>query len=89
LPNDGFVYLKAALNGADLQFYYALKENEWIKAGGVLNAGILSDDYVRDGGDRYRPAFTGAFVGVCCQDLSGKNAIKKETAWQKNISQQA
>jgi xylan 1,4-beta-xylosidase len=108
LPNDGFIYLKAALDGADLQFYYALKENEWIKAGDVLNAGILSDDYVRDGGDRYRPAFTGAFVGVCCQDLSGKkipasfdwfsyeeadfqfnNAIKKETAWQKNISQQA
>jgi xylan 1,4-beta-xylosidase len=108
LPNDGFIYLKAALDGADLQFYYALKENEWIKAGVVLNAGILSDDYVRDGGDRYRPAFTGAFVGVCCQDLSGKkipasfdwfsyeeadfqfnNAIKKETAWQKNISQQA
>jgi xylan 1,4-beta-xylosidase len=71
LTDEGFIYLKVALNGADLQFYYAIKENEWIKAGTVLNAGILSDDYVREGGDRYRPAFTGAFVGLCCQDLSG------------------
>ena len=71
LPDEGVVYLKATLNGADLQFYYAIKENEWIQAGAVLNAGILSDDYVREGGTRYRPAFTGAFVGLCCQDLTG------------------
>jgi xylan 1,4-beta-xylosidase len=71
LPDKGMIYLMAALNGAELQFYYALKENEWIKAGNILNAGILSDDHVRDGGIRYRPAFTGAFVGLCCQDLSG------------------
>ena len=71
LTDNGFVYLKASLNGADLQFYYALKENEWIKTGQILNAGILSDDYVREGGTRYRPAFTGAFVGLCCQDLTG------------------
>ena len=49
----------------------ALVENEWIKAGPLLDAGILSDDYVREGGTRYRPAFTGAFVGMCCQDLAG------------------
>jgi len=65
------VFLKASLNGADLQFYFASKENEWHEIGPVLDAGILSDDYVRDGGTRYCPAFTGAFVGLCCQDLSG------------------
>lgn len=70
LPQDGFIYLKASLDGTDLQFYYAVKEGEWKKAGPVLNAGILSDDYVREGGTRYRPAFTGAFVGLCCQDLT-------------------
>jgi xylan 1,4-beta-xylosidase len=80
LPNEGFIFLKAALNGAELQFYFAIKENEWIKAGTILNAGILSDDYVRDGGDRYRPAFTGAFVGLCCQDLSG-NKIPAHFDW--------
>ena len=71
LPESGLVFLKATLNGVDLQFYYAIKENEWIRAGSILNAGILSDDYVREGGTRYRPAFTGAFVGFCCQDLTG------------------
>jgi xylan 1,4-beta-xylosidase len=80
LPDTGFIYLKASLNGAGLQFYYAVKENQWIKAGPVLNAGILSDDYVRDGGDRYRPAFTGAFVGLCCQDLSG-NKLPAHFDW--------
>ena len=71
LPDNGLIFLKAALNGAAIQFYYAIKENEWIIAGSILNAGILSDDYVREGGTRYRPAFTGAFVGLCCQDLTG------------------
>jgi xylan 1,4-beta-xylosidase len=71
LPDTGSIFLKASLNGIGLQFYYALNENKWIKAGVLLNAGILSDDYVREGGTRYRPAFTGAFVGMCCQDLSG------------------
>ena len=80
LPDEGVVYLKATLNGADLQFYYAIKENEWIKAGAVLNAGILSDDYIREGGTRYRPAFTGAFVGLCCQDLTG-NKIPAYFDW--------
>jgi xylan 1,4-beta-xylosidase len=80
LPDTGFIYLKAALNGGDLQFYYAVKENEWITAGAVLNSGILSDDYVRDDAGRYRPAFTGAFVGICCQDLSG-NKIPAHFDW--------
>jgi xylan 1,4-beta-xylosidase len=80
LPRANFIYLKAALNGHDLQFFYAVKENEWIKAGAILDATILSDDYVRDGGARYRPAFTGAFVGLCCQDLSG-NKIPAQFDW--------
>ena len=32
--------------------------------GPVLDASILSDDYVQDGSDRYRPIFTGTFVAV-------------------------
>lgn len=77
LPVTGTVYLQAELNGADLQFYYALMKDNWIKAGPLLNAGILSDDYIRESGSRYQAAFTGAFVGICCQDLSGN----KKKAW--------
>lgn len=65
------IYLKAHFNRSNLQFSYAVKAEEWKKIGGFLDGSILSDDYVRDGSNRYRPAFTGAFVGICCQDLTG------------------
>ncbi len=68
------VYMQAVINGAELQFYYAVEEDQWKKIGPVLDASILSDDYVRDK-ERYRPAFTGAFVGMCCQDLTGGGKI--------------
>jgi xylan 1,4-beta-xylosidase len=32
-------------------------------SGGVFDARILSDEYCR--------GFTGAFIGICCQDLTG------------------
>ncbi|SET10149.1 glycoside hydrolase family 43 protein [Thalassotalea agarivorans] len=66
------VYLKADFNGANLQFYYALKQGEWQKIGPVLDGSILSDDYVEHSDIRFHPCFTGAFVGMCCQDLSGQ-----------------
>jgi xylan 1,4-beta-xylosidase len=65
------IYLKVDFNKADLQFYYAVNASEWKKIGPVLDGSILSDDYVRDEQNRYRPAFTGAFVGMICQDLTG------------------
>lgn len=66
------IYLKVSFNHSDIQFYFATAENEWQKIGGILDGSILSDDYVSESSHRYRPAFTGAFVGLCCQDLSGK-----------------
>ena len=67
------IYLKATLDREKMQFFYGLEEGEWQVAGPELDGSILSDDYVREGSSRYRPAFTGAFVGLCCQDLSGQN----------------
>ena len=64
------VTLKAIILRDKLQYYYSLDESNFKKFGEVLDMSILSDDYVRDGGDRYRPAFTGCFVGMCCQDLT-------------------
>jgi xylan 1,4-beta-xylosidase len=71
IPKEGEIFMKVEMYGADLQFFYAINENDWIKIGDVLDASILSDDNVRDGGPRYMPAFTGAFVGICCQDFTG------------------
>ncbi len=66
------IYLMVEYRGAKLQFYYGLAEGDWTAVGPVLDGSILSDEYVRDEEVRYRPAFTGAFVGICCQDLSGR-----------------
>jgi xylan 1,4-beta-xylosidase len=37
---------------------------------------------VQDAEHRYRPAFTGAFVGVCCQDLSGQGGTASFSDWR-------
>lgn len=73
VDNAPQVYLRARMTSSDLQFYYSVDGNDWRGIGPVLDASILSDDYVRDNGLHYRAAFTGAFVGLCCQDLSGHN----------------
>lgn len=66
------VYLKADFNGAELRFYYAFEEGQWQPIGPVLDGSILSDDFVEHSGTQdFYPCFTGAFYGLCCQDLSG------------------
>lgn len=70
LETDAPVILKGVLDRAALQFYYSTDGHTFAPIGGVLDASILSDDYIREGSDRYRPAFTGCFVGMCCQDLA-------------------
>ena len=65
------IVLKGVLDHDQLQFYYSLdQEASFSPIGAILDASILSDDYVRDRDERYRPAFTGMFVGICCQDLA-------------------
>ncbi|MCM2681236.1 glycoside hydrolase family 43 protein [Echinimonas agarilytica] len=66
------VYLKADFDGAQLQYFYALKQGEWIKVGPVLDGSRLSDEHASNFTHRFHAAFTGAFVGMACQDLSGQ-----------------
>lgn len=66
------IHLKGCFNYDKIQFYYASNNSEWMTYGPVLDGSILSDDYVREGSDTYQAAFTGSFVGLCCQDLSGR-----------------
>ncbi len=71
IPQDVHPVLKGVLDHSELQFYYSIDEEKTFKSiGQTLDASILSDDYVRERDERYRPAFTGMFVGMCCQDLS-------------------
>ncbi|MEX0322700.1 MAG: glycoside hydrolase family 43 protein [Puniceicoccaceae bacterium] len=65
LPDDGPVRMKVRFNKASLQFFYAVEDLDWKAIGPELNGAILSDDYGNLG-------FTGAFVGLCTQDLTGE-----------------
>jgi len=65
IPDEGDVHLKLSLKQTDLQFFYSMDGESWNEIGPILDAKILSDDYNRLG-------FTGAFVGMCCQDISGQ-----------------
>ncbi len=82
------VLLKLTIQREKLQFFYAFHEADWKPIGQTLDSSILSDDYVREGSQQYRPAFTGAFVGLCCQDLAG---TKKEAdfAWFNYLENRA
>ncbi|WP_067225938.1 glycoside hydrolase family 43 protein [Streptomyces sp. NBRC 109706] len=59
------ILLRARLDGASLWLEAAPAEGRWRTIGPELDATRLSDDY----GSRLR--FTGAFLGVCAQDLGG------------------
>ncbi len=62
--------LKAIINKDKLHFEYKTSDGKWTVVGGILDFSILSDDYVCQKAE-YKAAFTGAFIGVCSQDLSG------------------
>lgn len=60
------IYLKVVVDHDKLQFFYSLtNEENYMKIGPVLDASNLSDEACNEGW------FTGAMVGLCCQDLTG------------------
>lgn len=61
-------HLRAVIRREELQFYHSRDGRDWIPIGTVLDASKLSDEYCHP-----VLAFTGAFVGLCAQDLSGCN----------------
>ncbi|HOJ76985.1 MAG TPA: glycoside hydrolase family 43 protein [Bacillota bacterium] len=67
--NDGPCYLRVVVNYDKLQFYYSIDGVNWTAVGDYYDASKLSDEYLH-----YirMEGFTGAFVGLCCQDLSGR-----------------
>jgi xylan 1,4-beta-xylosidase len=59
-------YLKADVDYHLLRFSFSSDGKNWTKIGREFDASILSDEYTEP------HKFTGAFVGVCCQDLTGR-----------------
>lgn len=62
---QGDLYLRAQFDGARLDFFWSTDGQEFQKVAVELDASILSDDY----GTRW--GFTGTFIGLACQDLTG------------------
>lgn len=71
LPEQGPVKLRAELRHAGLRFFVN-SGGTWESVGPELDATILSDDYPPSKQIGY--AFTGLFVALCAQDLSGGRA---------------
>jgi xylan 1,4-beta-xylosidase len=67
IPTGVPVHLRVEVDYERLLFAYRLDGGEWIWLPGPFDAGILSDE----AGPAGSPSFTGAFVGMCCQDLQG------------------
>ena len=64
----GLIDLHAEMDGGALRFAWRSHgAEEWMFVGGTLDATILSDEVTMPG----LPNFTGTFVGMACQDLSG------------------
>lgn len=63
------IYLRVEINQENLQFFASADAQDRMTVGPVLDASRLSDDY----GTGFR--FTGAFVGLCAQDLGGTRAV--------------
>lgn len=62
-------FLRADMAYDKLIFSYSFDGENWENIGGPLDSTILSDEFYYAGMSN----FTGAFVGLCCQDLSGGN----------------
>lgn len=71
LPAMGEVYLRLTSEKEKAYFSYSLDNQSYIRVGKTLDATVLSDDYYASTG---HIMFTGAFIGICCQDLSGQKA---------------
>lgn len=65
LPEKGDVWLRLCVDRADGRFYYSLDGKVFLPAGAAFDASKLSDEYNRP------LAFTGAYIGIGCQDLAG------------------
>jgi xylan 1,4-beta-xylosidase len=69
IAEDGEVWMKLTTHGETAQYAFSLDGQNYMDIGEPIDASILSDDYFNKTG---HIMFTGAFIGICCQDLSGQ-----------------
>lgn len=67
-------YMKMVIRREVFQYYYSRDGVNWLPIGGEMDATKLSDEnaeLIKDG-VALDQGFTGAFIGMCVQDLSGR-----------------
>jgi xylan 1,4-beta-xylosidase len=69
LPAEGPVRLRCEVDQHRLRFLWAVDDGDWQAMPVTLDYSVISDE----GGKGEHSSFTGAFVGMCCQDLSGRD----------------
>ncbi|HRF70167.1 MAG TPA: glycoside hydrolase family 43 protein [Candidatus Pelethenecus sp.] len=67
IPYAGDIYLKIVVRYKEAQFYYSLDGKYYQSVGDVLDATMISDQFVKHGG------FTGAFLGLYTSDSKYAN----------------
>lgn len=67
IPNVGAVYLRCEVDHDQLNYAWSMDGENWNVIPLTLDQSIVSDEAGKGGG----ASFTGAFVGMCCQDLAG------------------
>lgn len=68
----GPIHLRLEVDHAAMRFFYRMATDDaWTAVPGDFDASILSDEATLP----YLPNFTGAFVGVACQDMAGQGIV--------------
>ena len=68
VPRGETLHLGVDINDDALQFRYRLEGGEWTSFGPVLSSFEISDE----GGRGEHANFTGTFIGMAAQDLTGQ-----------------
>ncbi len=68
LPRGKAVWLRADVDFAALRFSWSLDGERWTSHEGELDYAVISDE----AGRGMSKSFTGAFVGMACHDISGR-----------------
>jgi xylan 1,4-beta-xylosidase len=68
VPEDRLIWLRASVDHARLVFAWSDDGEDWNEIPVELDQSLLSDEAGIEGGEQ----FTGAFVGMTCNDLTGQ-----------------
>jgi xylan 1,4-beta-xylosidase len=76
IPSGQPVGLRVEVDEERLYFAYRIGDGAWQRLAPTFDASILSDEAQMPGS----PNFTGAFVGMACQDMAG-TALAADFDW--------